>query len=121
MILTNAICCLRSWLGQRMQFDGLKRREFITVLAGAAAWPLTAQAQQPAIPVVGFMHILSPENVPRFVPTFQQGLKEQGWQKLRLRGSRCISINGNGASSSHWLAARQRRGRLQSAHRRPVE
>jgi putative ABC transport system substrate-binding protein len=57
----------------------VKRREFITLLGGAAAWPLAAGAQQPTMPVVGFMHILSPENVPQFVPAFRQGLKEQGF------------------------------------------
>jgi putative tryptophan/tyrosine transport system substrate-binding protein len=63
-----------------MQFGQLKRREFITLLGGAAAaWPVTTRAQQPAVPVVGFMHILSPENVPHFVPAFRQGLKEQGF------------------------------------------
>jgi ABC-type uncharacterized transport system substrate-binding protein len=58
----------------------IKRREFITLLGGvAAAWPLAARGQQPAMPVVGFIHILSPENVPHFVPAFHQGLKESGF------------------------------------------
>ncbi len=58
----------------------MRRREFITLLGSgaAAAWPLGARAQQ-AVPVVGFMHILSPENVPQFVPAFREGLKEQGF------------------------------------------
>lgn len=58
----------------------MRRREFIKLLGGAAAtWPLVAHAQQPAIPVIGFIHILSPENVPHFLPAFRQGLKEGGF------------------------------------------
>jgi hypothetical protein len=57
----------------------MRRREFISLLGGAATWSVTARAQQPAMPVVGFIHILSPENVPHFVPAFHQGLKEGGF------------------------------------------
>ena len=57
----------------------MRRREFITLLGGAVAWPLAAHAQQAALPVVGFLHILSPEVVPHFVLAFRQGLKEQGF------------------------------------------
>ena len=57
----------------------MRRRDLIMLLGGAAAWPLAARAQQPAMPVVGFMHILSPENVPHTMTGFRQGLKEQGF------------------------------------------
>jgi putative ABC transport system substrate-binding protein len=63
-----------------MQFDQLKRREFMTLLGGAAvAWPLAAWAQQPGMPVVGYLDSRSPEAVADRLRGFRQGLKESGY------------------------------------------
>ena len=57
----------------------LKRREFILALAGAAAWPRAARAQQPAPPVIGFLGSPSAAEWVPFVVAFQRGLKEIGY------------------------------------------
>jgi len=61
----------------------MNRREFITLLGGAAAWPLGARAQQPAVPVVGFLNSGTREGFAHFLAAFHQSLNQAGFVEGR--------------------------------------
>src|SRR5262249_10710176 len=63
----------------RSRMGAIERRDFLLLLAGAAAWPLAARAQQPALPVIGFLDSGSPGHYPDRVAAFRQGLKDVGY------------------------------------------
>jgi putative tryptophan/tyrosine transport system substrate-binding protein len=79
----------RSWLGQRMQFDRLKRREFITLLGSAAAapsllWPLAAHAQPSGKrPLIAWLSLGAKQVSWVFVEAFLQGMKDNGYVEGR--------------------------------------
>src|SRR6516162_7416463 len=71
------------WSRRRRRGTQVRRREFIGLLGGAMAWPLVTRAQQPAMPVIGFLSGQSPESSAHLVAAFRRGLQDTGYAEGR--------------------------------------
>jgi putative ABC transport system substrate-binding protein len=82
----------------------VRRREFITILGGAAtAWPVPALAQQPRMPVIGFFHLTSLELVRELLAAFHRGLGDTGYIEGRNLAIDTCGHTGTTIGYRRWL------------------
>ena len=108
MVLTMRYAAGYPWLGQPMQIGQLKRREFITLLGGATAWPLAVSAQQAErMRRIGVLMGYAETDAQPQVAALRQELQKLGWEdEQHVMQSRSIQRSGQPTSASACLNAR---------------
>jgi len=77
----------------------MRRRDFISLIGGAAAWPFAARALQPAMPVIGYLNSTTPEGFSGYLRALRKGLNESGYVGARISRS---NIAGPRTDPSGW-------------------
>jgi putative tryptophan/tyrosine transport system substrate-binding protein len=81
----------------------MRRRQFLTIIGSTAAWPLAARAQQPAMPVIGFLSARESAEAPQFLAAIRQGLKDKGFIEGQNVAIEYRFAGNQNASCPHWL------------------
>ena len=83
-------------------FPIMRRREFITLLGGAAAWPIGAGAQDLTVPLIGFLNSASPGPFARLMDAFRQGYAKAAMSKAGTSGSSTVGRRVNSRGCRSW-------------------